>query len=120
MSRSMRSALRLRSTVDMPEDPNTEEEWPPREARRQGAVWAAEGHLERREYVAAAGILKGFFDDYARGLHHLAAAGFKAQCGQLERARRQLAYARRRLGEHPLLGDLERFVESRGGELAEP
>ena len=49
-----------------------------------------------------------------------AAAGFKAQCGQLKRARRQLAYARRRLGEHPLLGDLERFVESRGGELAEP
>jgi hypothetical protein len=104
----------------MPEDPNTEEEWPPREAQRQGAVWAAEGHLERREYVAAASILEGFFDGEARGLHHLAAAGFKAHCGQLDRARRQLAHARRRLGGHPLLDEVERFVESRGGELAEP
>ena len=63
-------------------------------------------------------MLEGFFDDRARGLHHLAAAGFKAQCGQLERARRQLEHARRRLSPHPLLGEVERFVESRRGELA--
>jgi hypothetical protein len=104
----------------MPEEPNTEEEWPPREARRRGAIWAAEGHIERREFFAAARALEGFFDDEARGLHHLAAAGFKAQCGQLDRATRQLVHARRRLGEHPLLEGVERFVESAGGELAEP
>jgi hypothetical protein len=104
----------------MPEDPNAEEEWPPRESRRQAAIWTAEGHLERREFYAATAILIGFFDDEARGLHHLAAAGFKAQCGDLDRARRQLVHARRRLGKHPLLADVEGFVESRGGELAEP
>jgi hypothetical protein len=104
----------------MPEDASTEEEWPPREGRRQGAIWAAEGHIERREFYAAAAILKGFFDDEARGLHHLAAAGFKAQCGDVDRARRQLAHARRRLGTHALLARVERFVESRSGELAEP
>jgi hypothetical protein len=104
----------------MPEDPNTDEEWPPREGRRQGAIWSAEGHIERREFYAASAALEGFFDDEARGLHHLAAAGFKAQCGHLDRARRQLVHARRRVPEHPLLADVERFVESRGGELAEP
>jgi hypothetical protein len=104
----------------MPEDASTEEEWPPREGRRQGAIWAAEAHIERREFYAAAAILEGFFDDEARGLHHLAAAGFKADCGHLDRARRQLVHARRRLGSHALLEDVERFVESRGGELEEP
>src|SRR5438132_1703356 len=114
MSRSIRSALRLRSTVAMAEDPN--EEWPPPEARRRAAIWRAEGHLARQEYYAAAEALAGFHDEEARGLHHLAAAGFRAECGDLGRARRQLAYARRRLGDHPLV----RALESAHRELAQP
>src|SRR5262245_60377221 len=114
MSRSIRSALRLRSTVAMVEDPN--DEWPPPDARRRAAIWRAEGHLERQEYAAAADALAGLYDEEARGLHHLAAAGFRVQCGDLERARRQLASARRRLGEHPLVC----LVESAHRELAEP
>ena len=68
-------------------------EWPPPEARRQGAIWRAEGHLERQEYAAAAAALEGWHDAEARGLHHLAAAGFRAQQGEFDRARRQLAHA---------------------------
>jgi hypothetical protein len=95
-------------------------EWPPPKARRRAALWAAQGHIERGEYVTAANALEGFFDDHARGLCHLAAAGFRAQRGELERARRQLAHARRRLGSHRLLDQVERVVESASGELAEP
>jgi hypothetical protein len=98
----------------MAEDPN--EEWPPPEARRRAAIWRAEGDLERQEYVAAADALAGFYDDEARGLHHLAAAGFRAQSGDVERARRQLAHACRRLGDHPSV----RLVESAHRELAQP
>jgi hypothetical protein len=77
------------------------EEWPPREARLTSALWRAEGHLERHEFVAAASAL-----DEARGLgedrlvvalRHLAAAGYRAQTGDGARARRQLVHARRRL-----------------------
>jgi predicted acyl esterase len=100
----------------MSEDPNSEEEWPPPEARRQGAIWRAEGHLERQEYAAAASALEGLHDPEARGLHHLAAAGYKLQEGDLESARRQLAHARRRLGDHPLV----RALESAHRELAQP
>jgi hypothetical protein len=100
----------------MIEDPTSEEEWPPPEARRQGAIWRAEAHLERQEYAAAAAALEGFHDAEARGLHHLAAAGYKLQEGDLERARRQLAHARRRLGDHPLV----RALESAHRELAQP
>jgi hypothetical protein len=98
----------------MPEDPN--DEWPPPEARRRAAIWRAEGHLERQEYYAAAEALTGLQDEEARGLHHLAAAGFRAEAGDAERARRQLAHARRRLGDHPLV----RKLESAHRELAQP
>jgi len=98
----------------MAEDPN--DEWPPPDARRRAAIWRAEGHLERQEYSAAADALRGFFDEEARGLHHLAAAGFKAQSDDGERARRQLVHARRRLGDHPLLRELESAYR----ELAQP
>jgi hypothetical protein len=101
----------------MQDDSSTEEDWPPPEARRQGAIWRAEGHLEREEFAAAAAALEGLYDVEACGLRHLAAAGYRLQEGDPERGRRQLAYARRRLGDHPLV----RAVESAGGgELAQP
>jgi hypothetical protein len=80
-----------------------EEEWPPPSARVQSAIWRAEGHIERGEYAKAAHALEQVFglggdDDLVRGLHHLAAAGWRHQEGDEERARRQLAHARGRLG----------------------
>lgn len=86
----------------------SEDDWPPPEARLRGAVWQAVGELERREYVAAARTLEhvsGAGGELVHGLHHLAAAGYRAQCGQPDRARRQLERARRRLG--PFLPEAE-------------
>lgn len=107
-----------------------DEEWPPRESRVRAALWEAEGSLERREYVAAAGALARAFglagrrEGLVRGLHHLAAAGYRAQTGDARRARRQLGHAQRRLQAFPEAGRLlelvERDVESAGGELAPP
>ena len=107
-----------------------DEEWPPREARVQAALWEAERSLERREYVAATSRLAdvlGLADDreeLVRGLHHLGAAGYRAQIGDAARARRQLERARRRLASFPdatpLIDLVARDVESAGGELAEP
>ena len=104
------------------------DDWPPPEARLQAVLWRAEGHFERREYFAASRALEEAFGlgsepERVRGLHHLAAAGYKAQTGDPARARRQLAHARRRLAAFPdaapLLSDVERdVVESAGGELA--
>jgi hypothetical protein len=78
-------------------------EWPPPEARVRAAVWRAEGHIERREYAQAADALEQVFglggdETLLRGLHHLAAAGWRHQEGEAERALRQLEHARRRLG----------------------
>jgi predicted negative regulator of RcsB-dependent stress response len=78
-------------------------EWPPPAARVRSALWRAEAHLERAEYAQAAGALEQVFglggdEELLRGLHHLAAAGWRHQQGQGERARRQLEHARRRLG----------------------
>jgi hypothetical protein len=78
-------------------------EWPPPAARVRAAVWRAEGHIERAEYAQAAAALESAFglggdETVVRGLHHLAAAGWRHQQGEPERARRQLARARRRLG----------------------
>ena len=93
------------------------EEWPPPEARVRSAVWRAEGHLERREYAAASRALADVFGlrqcdrDLLHGLHHLAAAGYKAGDGDLVRARRQLAHARRRLGAFPDVAPLIELVE---------
>jgi hypothetical protein len=103
----------------MAEDSNAEEEWPPPEARLRAIVWRAEGHLERQEFVAAALALEEGFglgdEALLRGLYHLAAAGYRAQTGDLAGARRQLEHARRRL-----VSAVEDLLESpRGGyELA--
>jgi hypothetical protein len=113
----------------MSEGDSSTDEWPPPEARVRSAVWRAEGELERGEYFAASRTLEGVFDvageqeELVRGLHHLAAAGYKAQTGEPERARRQLARARRRLEPYPETAPLIRIVErsiveSARGELA--
>ena len=94
-----------------------EEEWPPPEARVRSAIWRAEGHLERGEYFAASAALADVFDvagdegGLVRGLHHLAAAGYKHQDGDDRGARRQLDHARRRLAAHSDTADLIALVE---------
>jgi hypothetical protein len=106
----------------MPGDSNGE--WPPPEARLQSVLWRAEGHLERSEFVAASRTLAEGFglgdDELLHGLHHLAAAGYRAQNGEPERARRQLERARRRLAAYPdstpLVAVVETVVESAGAE----
>jgi hypothetical protein len=113
----------------MQDDSNTEEEWPPPDARLQGILWRAEGHLLRGEYGQASRALdeaKGLgADELVAGLRHLAAAGRRAEDGERERARRQLAHARRRLApflpesrEVELAHLLDAIVESARGELA--
>ena len=108
-----------------------DEEWPPREARVQSALWDAERSLERGEYVAATSRLADVFghagdrEELVRGLHHLGAAGYRAQTGDPHRARRQLERARRRLAPFPdvprrSIDLVARDIESAGGELAEP
>ncbi|HEY6604742.1 MAG TPA: hypothetical protein VIZ44_00220 [Gaiellaceae bacterium] len=94
-----------------------DDDWPPPEARVRAAVWRAEGHFERREYFAASAALAPVFgragedEELVRGLHHLAAAGYRHQTGEDERARRQLEHARRRLGSYPDVMPLVRLVE---------
>jgi hypothetical protein len=128
MSRSIRSALRLRSIVGMDADSNPEE-WPPPEARLQGILWRAEGHLLRAEYGQASRALEeaaGLGEpELVAGLRHLSAAGWRAQNGESRRARRQLAHARRRLArflpearEVEVARLLDAIVESADGELA--
>jgi hypothetical protein len=106
------------------------DDWPPRENLVRAVLWEAEGCFERGEYFAAAQALQRIFglagdeEQRVRGLHHLAAAGYRAQTGDVARARRQLDHARRRLagssGVAPLIDRVERDVESAGGELAQP
>lgn len=83
---------------------DSSDEWPPRTSRLRAIRWRADAHLERDEYFAAAQALAEAFDltapgegEVFRGLHHLAAAGYRHQTGETERAIRQLAHARRRL-----------------------
>ena len=107
-----------------------DEEWPPRENRVRAAVWDAERSLERREYLVATDRLASVLgvaderEELVRGLHHLGAAGYRAQIGEPQRARRQLERARSRLAPFPeaapLIDLVARDVESAGGELAEP
>jgi hypothetical protein len=107
-----------------------DDEWPPREARVQAAIWEAERSLERREYLAATSRLADVLDvagdreELVRGLHHLGAAGYRAQTGELRRAQRQLERARRRLAPFPeaapLVDGVAADIESAGGELEEP
>src|SRR5438067_3812636 len=130
MSRSIRSALRLRSTVAMAEDPNSGDEWPPAAARLQGILWRVERHLLAGDYVHAAVALddaRGLGEQgLVAGLRHLAAAGYRADKGDLDRARRQLGHARRRLAPflpeaHEVeIAPLFEALESAHRELAQP
>ena len=95
-----------------------DEEWPPRTNRLRAIGWRGEAHLDRGEYFAAASALAEAFelvgpgeDEMFRGLHHLAAAGYRHQTGEPERAARQLAYARRRLSSFPEHADRVSVVE---------
>jgi hypothetical protein len=94
-----------------------EDDWPPPEARVRAALWRAEGHFERREYFAASAALAPVFglagdeEGLVRGLHHLAAAGYRHQIGDDDRARRQLEHARRRLEARPEVMPLVLLVE---------
>ena len=107
-----------------------DDEWPPRENRVRAALWDAERALERREYLVATSRLAdgyglgGEQEELVRGLHHLGAAGYRAQTGEPVRARRQLERARSRLSPFPetaaLIDVVARDIESAGGELAEP
>ena len=107
-----------------------DDEWPPRENRVRAALWDAEGSLERGEYLFATSRLASVFgladeqEELVRGLHHLAAAGYRAQTGDRAGAHRQLGRARRRLAPFPdaapLIELVARDIESSGGELAEP
>jgi hypothetical protein len=89
-------------------DDPVDEEWPPRAVRIVAIRTRAESHFERSEYFAAASALAEAFDlarsaerEELLGLHHLAAAGYRHQVGDTERAARQLAHARRRLAAFP-------------------
>jgi hypothetical protein len=101
----------------VPGTASLEEEWPPPVARLRSAIWRAEGHIERGEYFAATDALADVFDlagtdaEYVRGLHHLAAAGYKHVDGNPDSARRQLAHARRRLSAFPEAAKLTALVE---------
>jgi hypothetical protein len=98
-----------------------DDDWPPPAARLRSAIWRAEGHIERSEYFAATDALADVFDladtdaEYVRGLHHLAAAGYKYIHGNPSSARRQLAHARRRLSAYPEAAELIALVESQVG-----
>jgi hypothetical protein len=98
-----------------------DDDWPPPAARLRSAIWRAERHIERGEYFAATDTLAGVFDladgeaEYVRGLHHLAAAGYKHLHGDPASARRQLAHARRRLSAFPHSAELIDLVESKIG-----
>jgi hypothetical protein len=113
----------------MHDDSTAEEEWPPPDARLQSILWRAEGHLLRGEYGQASRTLDeaaGLGEsELVAGLRHLAAAGWRVRNEEPERARRQLAHARRRLAPYlPEARDVEvarlldAIVESAGGELA--
>jgi hypothetical protein len=100
--------------------PGRDDDWPPPAARLRSAIWRAEGHIERGEYFAATDALADVFDvasdaEYLRGLHHLAAAGYKHVHGNPDSARRQLAHARRRLSAFPEAAELIALVESHIG-----
>jgi len=106
---------------------SADDEWPPREARFRAALWRGEAHLERQEFFQAYRAFHEAFHttmsvdekELARGLAHLAAAGYKHADGDARGAARQLAHARRRLAETDtdvvdvagLAGAVKRLVE---------
>jgi len=82
--------------------------WPPREQRLRGALFQGKHRLLRGQYAQAAlafGRASAIADrgerERVRGLLHLAAAGCRRRQGDVLRAERQLAHARRRLGRDP-------------------
>jgi len=95
-----------------------DEAWPPAASRLRAIRWRAEAHLERDEFFAAARTLAAAFvlvggadAELSRGLHHLAAAGYRHQTGKAGRAAAQLARARRRLAPFPDCAAHVRAVE---------
>ncbi len=80
--------------------------WPPPEAAFQGALYYGETHLRRgsyghayRQFVRAGETAPGPEErELARGLVHLAAAGYKRGAGDRRGYERQLARAVARLG----------------------
>jgi hypothetical protein len=91
-----------------------ETDWPPPEARFQGALFFGESHLRKREYLKAAlhfaraaEAASGDDRELARGLVHLAAAGHKRTLGDERGYERQLRHARRRL--EPFLPEARRL-----------
>lgn len=74
----------------------------------QGALYVGESRLRTREYVHAAlafqrasGLAGTPLDrELARGLVHLAAAGYRGLAGDVPGRARQLAHARRRLSPY--------------------
>ena len=85
--------------------PADDDEWPPRAARARAAFWLGAGELERGAYWHASRSFKDAGEkaadpaeqELARGLFHLAVAGFKGIAGDPRGKERQLAHARRRL-----------------------
>lgn len=81
------------------------EDWPPAGAVFQGALYYGETHLRRgdyghayRQFVRAAEAAPGDKErELARGLAHLAAAGYKRAGGDQRGYERQKEHARRRL-----------------------
>lgn len=87
----------------------------------RSALWHAERHLERCEYVAAFNALTDALPAASiaerpllLGLRHLSTAGYRGQEGDRARARRQLAHARRRLSAFP---DTEALVDLVASEV---
>jgi hypothetical protein len=89
-------------------EPVVEQDWPPAGAVFQGALYYGETHLRRRDYghayrqfarasEAAPGVEER---ELARGLTHLAAAGYKRAGGDHRGYERQIEHARARLGPY--------------------
>lgn len=106
-----------------------DDEWPPRDARVRAALWQGEGHLLRGEWAHAGRALAEALaiaeaPDLFRGLRLLAAAGYHAREGDVERARAQVGRARTRLApflpEHEevdlaaIVASVEAVVEEHG------
>ena len=132
MSRSIRSALRLRSIVrHAMRTLISARTWPPPEARLQSILWRAEGHLLRASTPSGvagrstrpAGLGE---DELVAGLRHLAAAGRRApntasRSGPDGSSPMRAGASRPFLPEHArsrLRCLLDAIVESAGGELA--
>lgn len=82
----------------------TGEEWPPAEQRFKGSLGRGRRHLELREFFVAydafrraASAVDGDRYELARGLAHLAAAGYRGLNDDERGCARQLEHARRRL-----------------------